>query len=124
MPGSLEPPLKKPKVEQKVEQKADQEEDQQLIERKWVKVDGSEEQKNPRFLKVMQWNSLADGKRSPGAWQNSMSLHYVLNQRVVTGSWTKPDLHEKREVGCQAYICSAAICSPIRSLHVICGWLK
>lgn len=57
VPGSLEPPLKKPKVEHKV----DQEEQQQLIERKWVKVDGSEEQKNPRYFKVMQWNSLADG---------------------------------------------------------------
>ena len=77
-PGALEPPLKKPKVEQT----ADQEE---LIERKWVKVDGSEEQKNPRFVKVMQWNSLADGK-CHGAWQKfPVPLHYMLNQRVVIG---------------------------------------
>lgn len=61
MPGSFEPPLKKPKMEQSEEEpRAD--EDQQLIERRWVKVDESEEQKNQKIFKVMQWNSLADGK--------------------------------------------------------------
>lgn len=35
----------------------------QLIDRKWVKVGDSEKEKpGQQLLKVMQWNSLADGK--------------------------------------------------------------
>ena len=33
----------------------------QLIERRWVKVEESEMEKGQHSLKVMQWNSLADG---------------------------------------------------------------
>ena len=57
VPECVEPPSKKPKVEEEADDAS-----QQLVERKWVKVDESEAEKNQCLLKVMQWNSLADGE--------------------------------------------------------------
>ena len=55
----LLPPPKKSKLE---ESTSDGEKSNQLIERHWVKGVQSEESQEHKLLKVMQWNSLADGK--------------------------------------------------------------
>lgn len=37
---------------------------QQLVERNWVKVEESKQKPDQQLLKVMQWNTLADGEHT------------------------------------------------------------
>ena len=52
-------PAKKSKLE---EEPTDGEKVQKLVERHWVKAEQSKESQDQKLLKVMQWNTLADGK--------------------------------------------------------------